>query len=369
MNKIVIDNVIYSLQKIGGISSVFYEITNRLLKEKSLDVEFVEYTDAKENFYRKMLSIESCHILNKRNKRLLFDRYSNPQLNIVEPYIYHSSYYRVSNDKSAINVTTVHDFTYEYYGKGLKKKVHCWQKYNAIRHSDAIVCISENTKRDLLKFHPDVDENKLHVIYNGVSENYCIINKCEDCNLPYAPNTYLVFVGSRVSYKNFELAVRGVAHSNYNFVIVGSKLTKKEKEYVSRYLSQERYKAVGFLTNQELNVLYNNAAALVYPSSYEGFGIPVLEAQRAGCPVIAYNGSSIPEIIGDTPLLMKELSEKELLSKLNMISNTGLINQIRILGLENSKRFSWDKAYKEYEALYNSLISSLKGRPGGGGGD
>ena len=128
------------------------------------------------------------------------------------------------------------------------------------------------------------------------------------------------------------------------------------RKEVERYLPREKYVDTGFLSNEKLNELYNYAAALVYPSSYEGFGIPVLEAQRAGCPVIAYNGSSIPEIIGKTPLLMHELSEKELFDKISILSDKQLVEEIRKTGLENSMRFSWDNMYRQYMDLYKEAL-------------
>lgn len=355
---IILDNIIFSGQKAGGISVVWYELLRRLVKEDNLQLWYIDNPNCN-NPYRKKLNIEE-RFINEFN----YSCWSGLFPVLVKedgPFIFHSSYYRYCNNPNAINITTVHDFTYEYYRKGLAKWKHCWQKYQAIRHSQYIVCISENTKKDLLKFLPEIDEKKVRVIYNGVSEDYFVIPKQKHLkNIPFEPFSYVVFVGSRAGYKNFELVKRCVAQSKYNIVIVGTKPDEIEDGRLKKCISQDKYFCTGFLSNEQLNVVYNHAAALVYPSLYEGFGIPVIEAQRTGCPVIAYNGSSIPEVIGDTPLLMNELSEKELLSKLNMLSNTGLIDQIRLLGLENSKRFSWDKMYNEYLHLYQEAFCKVQ---------
>ena len=86
--------------------------------------------------------------------------------------VFHSSHYRIAKNPKAYNVTTVHDFTYELFSKGLAQKVHSWQKFKAIRKADVIVSISENTKKDILRFLPDIDPDKIRVIYNGVSDDY-----------------------------------------------------------------------------------------------------------------------------------------------------------------------------------------------------
>lgn len=96
-----------------------------------------------------------------------------------------------------------------------------------------------------------------------------------------------------------------------------------------------------------MNLLYNNAYALLYPSIYEGFGIPVLEAQKAGCPVIAYNGSSIPEIIGDPTLLMQEASIKEIHNKLKILENKSLRAKIITLGIKMQNVFHGIKCMKK----------------------
>lgn len=353
---ILFDNVVFDLQKSGGISVVWYELVRRFLENNTLDVSFIDNGNTT-NKYRKDLNI-AVSAISGQDMYIPISRYLPVRINASEPFIFHSSYYRYCKSSYAKSITTVHDFTYEYFRNGFKKRLHCWQKYNAIRHSDYVVCISENTKKDLLKFLPDVDESKIRVIYNGVSEDYYVIDEdTERKKLPFEKGKYLVFVGNRVDeYKNFSLLKRCVSSSKYSLVIVGSKLSEEEKIDLEKYLPENRYKCMGFLPNEELNVIYNNAAALVYPSSYEGFGIPIVEAQRAGCPVIAYNASSIPEVIGDTPLLMNELTDEELLKKIELLSDEKLMKEVRSAGLENSKRFSWDKMYQDYLELYKEAL-------------
>ncbi len=355
MYKLLFDNIVFDLQKSGGISVVWYELLCRMLRENGANMSFVD-NNSSSNGYRSKIHINGDSIV-KRDFFIPVSRYLPIWFHEKASFIFHSSYYRYCKSPYAKNITTVHDFTYEYFVKGLKKKLHCWQKYNAIRHSDYIVCISQNTKNDLLKFLPDIDQNKVRVIHNGVSEDYFVINDNNaGCELPFKAGTFLVFVGSRAHYKNFDLLKRVVARTKYNLVIVGAKLSDDEENDLLKYLSTDRFFSAGFLPNEQLNIIYNHAAALVYPSSYEGFGIPVLEAQRAGCPVIAYNASSIPEVIGNTPLLMNELTEEELLKKIELLSDEKLMKEVRSTGLENSKKYSWDKMYQGYMELYREAL-------------
>lgn len=353
---VLLDNIIFAIQKSGGVSVVWFEFLKRLLNESEINTFFRDCGSG--NLYRSKIDIPNESIIGN-NSFPLVEKYFPINVRSDASFIYHPSYYRYCSNPNAINVTTVHDFTYEYYREGLAKWIHCWQKYRAIRHADAIVCISENTKSDLMRFLPDVDSNKLYVIYNGVSEDYYVIEGKADASLPFPVGSYVVFVGSRGGYKNFDLVIRTLAKSDYNLIIVGPQLSAEEEKRVRQYIPTSRYKSVGFLPNSELNIVYNCAAALVYPSSYEGFGLPVLEAQRAGCPVIAYNASSIPEVIGETPLLMSHLTEQELLVKLEMLKDKELVEEVINKGLLNSKRFSWDKMYQEYLELYKEVWKKI----------
>ncbi|WP_195375470.1 MULTISPECIES: glycosyltransferase family 1 protein [Parabacteroides] len=350
-----IDGIIFSLQKAGGISLVFAELLNRITEWKSHKCVLLEYKQGlTSNICRKTLFFPNRLDL---DSRLLFlKRYLDVHIHSSERFIFHSSYYRICKNKHAINITTVHDFIYEYYVTGLPRYIHSWQKNRAIRKSKYIICISESTKRDLLKFLPDVDPKKIKVIYNGVSDDYYPLPVSPREKIYFPPRSYVLFVGSRAGYKNFNLAMEAVACTTLNVLIVGTPLSSKEKHYLDKLFSEKRYHVISGIDNSLLNIYYNGAYCLLYPSAYEGFGLPVVEAQRAGCPVIAYNSSSISEIIGDTPLLLNDLSVNSITQALDTIKEPLLRSKVVEKGLCNAQRFSWDRMYEEVLQLYKEAL-------------
>jgi len=351
--RLIYDNIVFGIQRYGGISVVWQELLSHVSRKR----DDIGYIDVKStlNYSRSKLDIQADAVV-QRISCPRFTRYLPVRMSSNAPFLFHSSYYRYCTSPQALNITTVHDFTYELFAKGAKQKMHTWQKFLAIRHSAAVVCISENTKRDLLRLMPDVDGNKVRVIYNGVSSAFRIIHEePENIDLPFSAHSYVIFIGRRDPYKNFNLVVKCVSTTSLNLVVIGQQLNDNEKAEVERYLPLSRYQCLSHVSDERLNELYNYSAALVYPSSYEGFGLPVLEAQRAGCPVIALNSSSIPEVIGTTPLLMDNLSEEELSAKLRLLSHQELMKQVKADGLINTRRFSWEKTGADYMELYQSL--------------
>ena len=200
-----------------------------------------------------------------------------------------------------------------------------------------------------MRFAPEIDIRKVHVIYNGVSDEYHIVDNQEK---DYRD---VLFVGSRDNYKNFRFLVESLLGTDFRLIIVGNALSPKEEQFLYQTLGDERFIVYIRPDNKKLNSIYNSVLCLVYPSSYEGFGIPVVEAQRAGCPVIAYNSSSIPEVIGDRRLLLNELSSIELIRKLKMLKDESFRSEIVDSGIVNSRRFSWKNMYSQYKELYSSL--------------
>lgn len=348
---IYIDNIAFYLQKSGGITVVWKELLSRLISLYN-NVFCLNYKYPPSNIFYDLIK-GKVRVKYLKLFNLNIQRYFPVTLKGEKStFIFHSTYYRYCTNPNAINITTVHDFTYEYFRSGIVKQIHCWQKYRAIRNSKYIICISQNTKQDLLKFVPECSEDKIRVIYNGVSNDYFPTSFWDDKIIPFNKNEYLLFVGARDSYKNFNFLVDALKNSNYKLVIVGGTLTSREINMLDLNLKANYFYA-GRLSNEKLNILYNGAFAFVYPSAYEGFGIPVIEAQKAGCPVIAYNSSSIPEIIGDKTLLMNDLTKKDLFDKLLMISDPIKRKKIIEKGLINAQRFSWEQTFNEVIRVYN----------------
>lgn len=352
---LIIDNIIFSLQKSGGISVVWKELLSRLLKENQISkiLSIFEYKNAiTYNIFRKELEIPSHILRNEPEKHLVIKRYFSPNVKYSKEDIFHSSYYRYL--KGARNITTIHDFTYEHYVKGVKQKVHSYQKKLAVLNSEKIICISNNTRDDLLRFIPQVNPEKIEVIYNGVNEGFYPVIKPQTLEgFPYGKEEYLLFVGDRKSpYKQFNLAVGVAKSAKMPLVIVGRPLSQEEK----KCLASIKYHVLTGVSTKILNILYNNAFCLLYPSLYEGFGIPVIEAQRAGCPVIAGANSSITEVIGKGGIALETLDIPNILTAIQTIGQSSYRNEIIKHGLENSQRFSWNKTYEQTLNVYKSLM-------------
>jgi len=362
---IFLDTIIFSLQKSGGISVVYYELLKRLLKDTEIQLRIIEYKN--KNIFRKKLEIKPESFYNQSFVKipLRIQRFLNPRLTF-EKGIFHSSYYRISKNPNFTNITTVHDFTYEYFRKGLPKIIHQYQKNSAIRNSKRIICVSENTKSDLLKFHPEISESKVSVIYNGVDQTYKILSTDSISNInnliPFQPGAYILYVGDRKSkYKNFRTAVESCSLVNFPLVIIGGgTLTKSERKFLESKLGTNNFISFIGLNNETLNLLYNCAFCLLYPSLYEGFGIPIIEAQKAGCPVICCNCSSIPEVAGKGAMLLDDINTLSIIKAINILNSDKSIREKLISeGIKNSNRFSWDTCYLQTKQVYKEVYEEF----------
>ena len=356
MDKIVFDNIVFCLQLFGGISTYWYELSTRLLNDPDFDPYFITGKNA--NLFEHRLDLSRTEkIIGQISSPLIIERFRNPQLKSIRvPFIFHSSYNRYCVNPQALNVSTVHDLIHYKYYMGVRKWVHNTQKSRALMHSKAIIAVSENTKNDIINFFPQLDPEIISVVYNGVSNDFFHINNATyqyELIEHFLIKNYILCVSSREAYKNFNFIIDVLEKlPDFYLYIVGPAL-KSEEIYVLNLKIPNRWKSFTAITNKALNELYNHAHSFLYPSSYEGFGIPLLEAMKAFCPIIALNSSSIPEVAGEAGVLINELDVIEFTKAIESIDS--LRNILQVKGKMQAEKFSWDKCYQETAFIYKKL--------------
>jgi glycosyltransferase involved in cell wall biosynthesis len=229
-------------------------------------------------------------------------------------------------------------------------------KKRLIESADGIIAVSECTKKDLLSFFPQINANKIKVIYHGCSINP---NSSKKIKLP---EKYILFVGSRDNYKNattlFE-AMPDIIRNNKGIKLVcagGGDFSKKEKETFASLSILDCVEQHN-MTDEELSFAYSNAQAFVFTSKYEGFGIPILEAFNCRCPVVLANASCFPEIAQDAAIYFEPDNPQELSQKVReVINNDTLREELITKGTKRAKYFSWEKAARETLEYYKTVM-------------
>lgn len=269
--------------------------------------------------------------------------------------VVHRSYYPVIDRlPSCVPViVTLHDMYWETPGapRSLRHRLHSWIKKRALLRADLIICISQFTQAELVSIWPEY-ASKSKVIYHGVSR---LAPTPESANI--LTNDF-IFVGDRGNRKNFAMALQGLAHSgltDYNLICLGGgALTKKEIGLVARLGLTGRVVQQA-ADDTVLASYYESAAALLYPSYYEGFGMPLIEAMLHGCPVIAAEASCLPEIGGDAALYAAPDDPNAWANALLQAVRPEIRLQLVARGHRRAADFSWESVARQYVSEYRQI--------------
>jgi glycosyltransferase involved in cell wall biosynthesis len=365
--KILFDHQIFSAQKYGGISRYFVNIANKMsdigenvricapihkncfLKESSRHLS--------SGFYFKFFPPKTIRIIKEINHHL-----SKRTVSIWNPDIVHETYYN-SNFVAKKNVVlTVYDMIHEIYPESFARYDNTSKlKKMAVSRASHIICISEQTKRDLINLF-NVKECKITVIHLGFNIPSVVQNDASSFVINKRP--YLLYVGLRSGYKNFEKFITGFASSaklvsDYNIICFGGgPFNAHEKELIVK-IGLSGHSVIQFSGNdQALANLYLNASALVYPSLYEGFGLPPLEAMAYNCPVVCSNTSSIPEVVGDAAEMFDPHDEESIRASIeSVVFNDSFRDYLIYRGKERLNVFSWNRCAQETLDVYRRVLS------------
>ncbi len=370
--KIAFDQQVFLLQEYGGISRYFCNIAKHFSEKSDIESRVFAPLHFNKNLHPIKHLTQSGLLLptlppkltrlgmeaSKYIARLSMKRYS--------PDIIHETYYTHDNfkPKQAKRVLTVYDFIHERYPDMFNQgHLTVEAKKAAVLRADHVICISESTQRDLINFC-GIEKDKTSITYLGVDDIFSSKSSANSNSLAQNhTKPYILYVGSRASYKNFNGFIEAFSLSSKlskNFDIVcfgGGDITKKEYLFASSLgIDSEQLIHYGG-SDQILAQLYCKATAFIYPSLYEGFGIPPLEAMASNCPVIASNTSSLPEVIGNAGEYFDPTNSESITAALeNVLDSPSRQSELRSLGIERQKLFSWKKCADETLAVYRDLL-------------
>jgi glycosyltransferase involved in cell wall biosynthesis len=359
---ILYDGKIYDLQTAGGINRYFANIINRLPTDfaptvtytKPQTINFPSHSRLNTFFYKRSLfrPTRVCEWIEQKYFQ---------SIATFKPFdLIHPTYYALltRQDWNLCRipiVLTVYDLIDEIFHAQDVERLAA--KRQAILAARSIICISENTKQDLLTHYPMVDASKVTVTHLGseIDDRFSY----GDESIPQQP--YFLFVGGRHGYKNFERLLKAfaqIAASEVKLCVVGSPFADWEQQQIADLGLSDRLIHYGQLTDTHLAKLYRCSVALVYPSQYEGFGIPPLEAMSCGTVAIASNCSSVPEVVGDAGLLIDPHSIADWVEAMKLVLNSA-IERDRLIekSKEQVRKFSWDQTAAQTVAVYRSAIA------------
>lgn len=351
---------IYTLKLLSNLFEIdkvnkyklFYNSSNfRFVKKYYPNVDYYDF-----QIPNKILNL-SYFIFKKPDLKKLvgdFDIFFAPNINFFD----------FSKNNKAKKIITIHDISFKLFPDYYSKKSLLWHNIfvnvdKILNKFDHVIAVSENTKQDLINFY-NISPDKISVTYLGVDE------RVESCRLrveSFREKEYLLYVGTIESRKNVEGILQAFEElnidkkiENIDLVLAGKDGWDKKynnfiHELIGKSCFKDRIKVLNYVNEDQKIELYRNAKIFLFPSFYEGFGIPVIEAQSFGVPVITSNNSSLTEITENSAMHVNPYNIndiKEAIIALN--NNESLYNHYKNVGLDNSKRFTW----------INTAIETLK---------
>lgn len=366
MIKVFFDHQKFSTQRYGGISRYFATLIQELKNSEEFDYLLgVYYAN---NYYIKeevsglgrFLFEKAFNGRYRKYAYLINELYCKHELAKNDFDIFHPTYYDpyfLSRLKKPM-VITIHDMTFERFPEYFwSDDPLTFQKRINIERADKIIAISQTTRNDLLKY-TRVNPEKIKVVYHGID----IYKPLNFKSINGLPENYLLYVGDRSGYKNFYIFIRAFAvlHKKYpDLKIVltgGGAMGIADTEFVERLGLTKEIKHFQ-VEEEELNFLYKNALLFIYPSLHEGFGLPILEAFKAECPVLLSDTECFREIGGEAVSFFNPFDLDNLIFKLEeLILNSTQREELVKKGLDQVKKFPLEKANAETLNLYKTLV-------------
>lgn len=355
----------------------FSELIPRLHKEPGLEVEILPspYYQLPKNWFPEKPSYQPIQakadwlppgkirsFLSRAKQKVENYRQKNTLYRNVEKSLFHSFFYTVPIDKHLPLITVAHDAIPELLpkeaGSGAHIPEHLKQKQINFQLAKRIIAVSESTKKDICNFY-SISPDKVDVVYHSVSSDFLIGKK----STTLFETPYILQVGGRMHHRNFNRLAEAfsLGHFDKDFFLVcaGEAWSEEETTLLKKLGIENRVQLFKNPSNEELRSLYQQAKMLVYPSLYEGFGFPLVEAMACGTPVAtSKNAGSIPEVAADAALYFDPRDPSNMAKVIEEMLNPKVAQTCIEKGFKNTERFSWDKTAKETLDCYRKVFSA-----------
>lgn len=357
------DEQIFAIQRHGGISRVFAELAREFEHDSGHGVELQpiaapvvsEYLLRDPETASKLVVRRGGHWSFTIARSLLRRRHRGPA------DVVHSSFYlpRMHQDYlGAKRVVTIHDMIPELFPSTRRRLDFMTIKHAYVRQADHVICVSESTKRDLLTIYSDID-TPISVVHSGVGAEYFP----DQDPLPQLPTEYLIHVGARVQYKDSPTLLKAFPEISREFpslhlvLVGGGEISSTEAELIRSGGISHRVTQIS-LPDALMPRAYANAQALVFPSRYEGFGLPVLEAMASGIPAVLCDSSALPEVGGDAAMYFRVGDHADLArTVIETLSDQSLRMKMIHKGRERASSFTWSESARRTAEVYRKVVS------------
>ena len=362
------DGQIFAVQEHGGISRMFAELADQFIQDPSLGVSLEALSMVTRNHY--LLSeprlAEHLRVRPAQWQHLTVARYLARPHRSTNADVVHSTFYltRALRDfPGRPHVVTVHDMIPELFPESRRRADRITNKRRYVDQASHIICVSESTKADLLRIFGDV-QAPISVIPHGVNPRFAPTS----AKIPGFPHEYLLYVGKRDGYKDVATLINAMSHLVDEFpgltlmLVGGGALTAQERDHIARLGLSDRVMQRS-VADIDMPAAYSGARAFVFPSRYEGFGLPVLEAMACGAPVILANSSSLPEVGGNAAVYFAAGDASGLVESARLVlSEDESASQMARAGRERALDFTWWRAAESTRDVYAQTLGVIDTR-------
>lgn len=388
--KVLFDDQIFTLQKYGGISRYFCELMDQFTKGPNISIKLAMRYSKNENLLARS-SLDKCWskksvflsnsnfpyiqnsvCINLLNRLQINQRESIRQIQKQKFDIFHPTYYNpyfLEYIAKKPYVLTVYDMIHELYPEFYSARdLTSQRKKKLIESATKVIAISNNTRNDILRL-TDLDPDRVTVIYlgNPLKSPYSLKNNEKTIGSIDLRVDYLLFVGKRSDYKNFTTMISSIAillrdnKSLFVYCAGGGPFTPVEVRLLKSLNIYPKVLFIHVSSDKTLINLYKNARAFIFPSLYEGFGFPILEAFSCGCPLVASNTSSLLEIAGDASCYFDPQNPDSICGAVeSILSNSDYRDNLIKKGYKRLKCFSWEKTFKKTKCVYENILDQLE---------